>query len=135
MTLRDAPISRQVWRSQRSGVFSHVLVKNPVWGISTVVENADAVERGILCRRVIHVPRYTAYNAMRHTAAWQISQSEKGRRAMSLTLPVLFAAFAGDIVVLEGSPLGIQGRYRVTESRCTADARAAETRLELEKEE
>jgi hypothetical protein len=54
---------------------------------------------------------------------------------MSLTLPVLFAAFAGDIVVREGSPLGIQGRYRVTESRCTADARAAETRLELEKEE
>jgi len=135
VTLRDAPVSRQVWRAQRSGVISQVLVKNPVWGMTAAVDNAAAAEKGILCRRVLHVPRYTVYDRMRHTGAYQIRQSEQGKNVLSLTLPVLFAAFAGDTVALEGSPLGLQGRYRVRESRCTADARSAETHLTLEKEE
>jgi len=125
-------ITEQVWRDKRYGVFSQVLVKNPVAGTATLVENPDAVGR---CRRVITVPRYTRYDRMRYTGQYQIEQSKQGSRVMLITTPIIFAAFAGDRVELEDSPLGISGRFIVTESRCTADGRGAETRLELIKEE
>lgn len=128
-------ITEQVWRARRYGVFSHVLVKNAALGVSVLVENSELIEQGGLCRRVVNVPRYTRYDAMRHRGDYQIRQSQQGSRVMLLTVPTLFAAFAGDKVILRGSPLGIDGRFLVTESRCTADGRSGETRLELEKEE
>jgi hypothetical protein len=135
VTLAHRAITRQVWRDRRYGVFSQVLVKNPALGVSSTAENSEFISRGGLCRRVVNVPRYTQYDAMRHTGEYQLRQSRQGNRVMFITMPLLFAAFAGDRVVLEDSPLGLSGRFLVRESRCAADGEHGETRLELEKEE
>lgn len=133
--LSGAAIVEQSWTSRRYGVFSHVLVRSVDRGSAVLVENPELIARGGLCRRVVNVPRYTQYDAMRHTGEYQISRSKKGSRVMELTIPALFAAFAGDRVLLRSSPLGLSGRFFVLESRCTADGRGGETRLRLEREE
>ena len=133
--LGSAAVVRQREIRRRSGVFSHVLVKNNPAGISTVVENPEAIELGCLCRRVVNVPRYTLYDSMRYTGEYQIAQSEREMDVTELTLPLMFPAFAGDIVLIASTPLGAGGRYLVAESRCTADAGSGETVLRLIKEE
>lgn len=130
--LSYAAITEQKIRKKCYGVFSHVLVKNTAAGVSTLVENPGAVG---LCRRVVTVPRYTQYDNMRHTGQYQIAQSKKDEDVMTIATPVMFAAFAGDRLVLKNSPLGISGTFTVVTSRCTADASGGQTRLELIKEE
>ena len=122
-------VTAQTFRDTRSGVISEVLVKNR--GASAVVENQVFKARGGCARRVINVPRYTGYDAMRHTGAWQIEQSRRGARVCGITLPRPFAAFAGDEVTLYSSPLGITGAYEVMESRTRAGGGGAETVLKL----
>lgn len=129
---QQGAISAQCCREKHYGVFSQVLVKNTAAGVSTLVENPNALG---LCRRVVTMPRYTQYDSMRHTGEYQIHQSEKGSKTMLITLPIAFAAFAGDRVELVDSPLGISGNFTVRESRCVATGKAAYTRLELVREE
>lgn len=131
IVLDNAPISSQIWQDRRYGQFSHVLVKNRAAWTSTTAENAEFIARGGLCRRVVNVPRYTGYDAMRHTGEYQIAQSKKDSRSCKITIPRLFAAFAGDTLELKNSPLGIKGSFYVTESRCIADGESSETILTL----
>ena len=134
MALVSPPVTEQVVSARRYGVFSHVLVKNRAAGLSATVENREFIDSGGLCRRVVNVPRQTGYDAMRYTGEYQIRQSKKGARETVVTLPLLFAAFAGDTVELTGTPLGAGGRFYVAESRCTGGADGARTRLTLTEE-
>lgn len=128
----DTAVTAAVIHDNRYGVISEALVKNKVRGTSETVKNAVCAARGASCRRVISVPRKTGGDAMRYTAQYQIEESEKGKRTVELTLPSLFAAFAGDSVALNYPPLGLRGNYRVYESRCWAEADGAGTVLTLE---
>ncbi|NCB51066.1 MAG: hypothetical protein EOM54_04180 [Clostridia bacterium] len=118
------------FRGTRSGVISEVLVKT-AGGTSATVENAAFKARGGSARRVVIMPRYTGYDAMRYTGAWQIKQSEREAEIMSVTVPEPFAAFAGDIVALTESPLGLTGAFTVSESRTRTNGKGAETILKL----
>ena len=132
--LSGAPVIEERYLAQRSGVFSHVLVKNSA-GVSSTVENPRAAGLGLLCRRVVNVPRSVRYDTMRSTGEYQIEQSERLSRVLTVTLPLMFPAFAGDTVRLAGTPLGTSGRFFVAESRCRADGGSGETVLRLTREE
>lgn len=124
-------IAAQSFVQDRYGVISSALVKNRVRGTQAEVKNPEFLALGGCCRRVVNVPRRTAYNAMRHTGTYQIQRSAENFRSCSLTLPGLFAAFPGDVAVLKDTPLGVDGRFVVRQSRCWADAHSAGSDLLL----
>jgi hypothetical protein len=70
---------------------------------------------------------------MRYTAMYQIEQSQSGKSTCEITLPGLFAAFAGDTAELDYPPLKLGGTYLVRQSRCWADESGAGTVLTLAK--
>jgi len=125
------PISSLNYCEDRYGVISSVIVKNKARGTKTLVSNGKYSEKGLSCRRVITVPRSTRYDAMRHTGAYQIAQSECALITLQITVPWEFAAFAGDTVIFDHSLTGLKGKYIVYESQCTADAEGVRTKLEL----
>ena len=127
----STPATSQRLVQDRYGVISDVIVKNRVAGSSVTVENAPFKAMGGKCVRVLNVPRYTGFDAMRHTGQYQIEQSRAELLRWTVTLPECFAAFPGDRVTVTGSPLGLAGEFRVESSRCRADGSAAGTTLEL----
>ena len=127
------PVTAQTYGQDRYGVISEAIVKNRVRGTRVTVDNPAFQEIGGSCSRVINVPRMTGFDAMRHTGAYQIAQSEADFIRCRLTLPALFAAFPGDRAVLNATPLGITGEFTVRASRCFADGKRAGTVLDLRK--
>lgn len=125
------PISSMSWREDRYGVISSVIVKNKARGTKTQMTSAEHEAKGIVCRRVINVPRATLYDAMRHTGTYQIQRSAEEMISAEIVLPWAFAAFPGDCVRIENSPVGVNGDYIVASSRCRGDARGVETALTL----
>ena len=124
------PVSSVEFREDRYGVISKVLVKKDRVGSSTV-SNDKFLARGGKCRRVVNVPRYLSYDAMRYTGEYQIRQSQKDSVVCVITLPELFAAFAGDTVALDDTAIGLTGKFRVSQSRCWAEAGRFGTELTL----
>ncbi len=125
-----APILKRRRVITRAGVISEVLVKSVAAEVTVL--NDAFLEKGGSARRVINVPRYTSYDAMRHTAAWQIEQSEAEADICEITLPLLFAAFAGDIIEIPESALSsVGGRFVVVESVCSGSADGLFTHLYL----
>lgn len=125
------PVTAQTLVQDRYGVISEAIVKNRSLGTSLTVRNEDFLAIGGKCVRVVNVPRRTGFDAMRHTGAYQIAKSKRGLIRCRLTLPALFAAFPGDLAVLESTPLGVTGEYYVSASRCFANASSAGTVLDL----
>lgn len=124
-------VTAQTFAQERYGVISSVIVKNRSLGSRVKVENAEFIELGGASERVVNVPRKTGFDAMRHTASYQIAQSGADFVRCRLTLPQRFAAFPGDTVELNDSPLGVRGTFFVAASRCRADASACATELDL----
>lgn len=127
----DTAVSEQTLKMKRYGVISQVLVKNKAMGTSSVVDNNEFLARGGRCRRVVNVPRYTRYDAMRSTGSYQINQSKAEEFSLSLTLPGLFAAFPGDVAELRHSFTGLNGCYKVGGARCFASPQGAGTEIIL----
>lgn len=124
-------VSSQSFVQDRYGVISAAVVKNRVSGSEAVVENTPFINLGGMCRRIVNVPRKTSWDAMRHTGTYQIRRSAEDFRCCTLTLPELFAAFPGDRANLINTPLGVDGPFLVTSSRCWADPSGAGTVLRL----
>ena len=118
-------------RERRYGVISEMLVKNAVLGTSDTVRNEEFIARGGRCKRVITVPRKTGYDAMRYTGAFQIENSMKDSYVLCVTVEEVFAAFPNEIVELNFEHLGIQGRYKVSESESWQNEDGAGTRIKL----
>ena len=128
---KSTPVSKLQFRDDRYGVISEVLVKKTRSAVTGTVKNQELMQRGGSARRVIQVPRYTDYDAMRYTGEYQIRKSRENSAVCTLTLPMLFPAFAGDTVELRYSGIGLTGVYRVCESRCWAKASRYGTDLTL----
>ena len=124
-------VTAQVYGQDRYGVVSEVLVKNRALGTEVTVENPAFRALGGRCVRVVNVPRRTGFDAMRHTGAYQIEKSRREFIRCRLTAAECFAAFPGDRAVLNATPLGITGTFRVSASRCFANGRSAGTVLDL----
>ncbi|MDR0951457.1 MAG: hypothetical protein LBM18_00830 [Oscillospiraceae bacterium] len=128
---KNTAVFEQVLKSNRYGVISSVLVKNKVLGASTLVENREFLDRGGSCRRVLNVPRYTRYDAMRSTADYQIKASKKEEFSLSLTVSGQFAAFPGDVIELRESGTGVSGAFVVGRTRVFATAEKMGTEIVL----
>ena len=128
---RKSAVTGQTFAQERYGVISSVIVKNRSLGTRVRVENAEFAAMGGAGERVVNVPRKTGFDAMRHTAAYQIAKSGADFVRCRLTLPQLFAAFPGDSVELSDSPLGVRGTFYVAAARCWADASSFATELDL----
>ena len=115
----------------RYGVLSGVIVKNRAAGSSVTVENVPFKAIGGSCIKVLNVPRYTGFDAMRHTGEYQIEKSQAGLLRWRITLPQCFAAFPGDRVTAVQTPLGVRGEFTVESSRSFADGTGAGTVLEM----
>jgi len=125
------PVSSISYREDRYGVISSVIVKNKARGTRAEVSSDKYPEKGLSCRRVVTVPRVTRFDAMRHTGTYQIAQSEHEMFTVRLAVPLEFAAFAGDVVIMEHSAAEVRGKYIVHESRCTVDKNGVRTELVL----
>ena len=128
---RKTALSSMVYRNKRHGVISHVLVKNRVAGTTNLVENTELLNRGGRAGRVINVPRWTMFDAMRSTGEYQIERSKDDEFRVSLSFPSLFHVFPGDAIELSASPLGLYGVYLVTGAQCFANADRAGTNVTL----
>lgn len=124
-------LSGMEFRDDRYGVVSSVLVKKTRSGTTSTVNNEGFLARGGSARRVVQVPRYTDYDAMRYTGEYQIARSKTDSVVCVLAIPSLFAAFAGDTVFLNASPMGLTGKFRVSRSRCWAESGQYGTELTL----
>ena len=125
-------VTEQMFAQERYGVISEALVKSRArYGGSVKVENESFSAIGGQSRRVISVPRKTGFDAMRHTGAYQIEKSGADFVRCRLTVPQCFAAFPGDRVLLEKTPLGVTGEYFVSASRCYASGTDCGTVLDL----
>jgi len=124
-------VSGVEFRDDRYGVITEVLVKKTRSGTVSTVKNNSLITRGGSARRVVNVPRYTDYDAMRYTGEYQIRQSMADSVVCILAMPALFAAFAGDTVWLNHSAIGLTGKFRVSQSRCWAENGQFGTELTL----
>ena len=114
-------VCSQRYTERRYGVISAATVVNKSLGITSTVENSDFLDRGGSSRRVVTVPKATYYDAMRHTGQYQIERSRDEERLNVIETPQLFAAFPGDVIELNDSPVGICGSFSVLRSRVSAD--------------
>ena len=129
---KETALYRLRRRERRYGVISEVLVKNKVLGTQESVKNEAFLARGGACRRVMTVPRYTGYEKMRWTGAYQIRASQRGKDSLELFLPELFAAGPGEKILLDREETGFSGTYIVRESLCFGGETGAGTILSLE---
>ena len=125
-------VTAQIFAQERYGVISEATVKSRArYGGSVTVKNESFAAIGGQSRRVVSVPRKTGFDAMRHTGAYQIGKSGADFIRCRMTLPQCFAAFPGDKVVLQKTPLGVTGEFFVSASRCYANGTDCATVLDL----
>ena len=117
---------------KRYGILSEVIVQRSD-GFSLSEKNNEFIARGGRRRRIISVPASTDDLAMRQLAKQRIESSKAKKSLISLSLPGLFRAEAGDIMELKLTRTGLFGRYRVSEA-CTNYGDRCYTTLELIKE-
>ena len=102
-------------RENRYGVLSEVLVMDKARNVSYSVKNADFLDRGGQCRRVLYTPGQSTWAAMRYTGEYQIQQSKADEVSLEICLPGLVQADAGDTVQVSRTSCGLSGTYRVAE--------------------
>ncbi len=119
-------------REKRYGVISEMVVKNRSGGGEVCVMNEPFAQRGGRRRQILYMPRKSGSTAMRHTARYQIEQSEKGVKQVEVTLVGAFLASPGDRVKLSYAPLQLYGGYDVVEAECRGGASGVTTSLILE---
>lgn len=124
-------VSKISYKRLRYGVISEVLVKNKVSGTESLVTNSELLSQGGRCRRIVHVPRHTRFDAMRLTGEYQINASKERERTVCLTLSEQFAAFPGDVAELSGILALPEGSFYVEQARCFGNAEGGGTEILL----
>lgn len=110
-------------REDHYGVLTEALIIDKRQNVSYSVKNPEMIAKGGQCRRVIYTPGRSTWDAMRYTGEYQIQQSKKEERTVTVTLPGSFGAFPGDRVTVRLEKLGLAGNYRVTETENRFSAR------------
>ena len=119
------------WRVRRYGVLSEIWVRDKTRMAVEQVENREAVDQQIRRRQVMTMPGKSNYQAMRYSGDFQLRQSAKEFRRLTLTVPELFFAWPGDLLRMERPGWDCTGTWRVLEARVAADADGGGTTLTL----
>ena len=132
----NEPVLACSLREDHYGVLTEALVIDKTRNVSYSVKNQDMMERGGQCRRVIYTPGQSTWGAMRYTGEYQIQESKREQKTVTVTLPGSFLAFPGDWVRLELKRMGLWEELRVAETENTFSAQTgAVTTLILRKGE
>lgn len=126
----SSPLLSLRHREDRYGVISEMLIQDKAQDISHRVINEEFAAKGGCRRHVLYMPRSTA-DERRYTGEYQIAQSALDQLAITLELPIPFAAFPGDRVHLALDLLGSWDTYDVTEVRCKMDESGERTEIVL----
>ena len=119
------------YREERHGVLSQVAVRRrTTWGTQWVSDPAFIAEGGC-ARRVVTVPNTTGTTAMRYTADYQLRAARRERVRMRLTAAGAFLAWPGDLVDVELSGFGANGRYRAAQTEVACGSGGLTTTLVL----
>ena len=121
----SSPLLSLRHREDRYGVISEMLIQDKTQDISHRVINEEFAAKGGCRRHVLYMPRSTA------DERYQIAQSALDQLAITLALPIPFAAFPGDRVHLALDLLGPGDTYDVTEVRCKMDESGERTEIVL----
>ena len=97
-------------------MIAEALVVDKKAGVRRSVKNAAFCARGGTSRRVFYVPARSGAQAMRCTGEYQIKKSEEGAETLRVTIAGKFSADPGDIAQVNGTKVGVSGRFRVIES-------------------
>ena len=132
IALDDAvPVERLSCRVRRYGVLSQVVVRDRYQNRTETVDNPAFQALGGRRRQVVTMPGKSQYQAMRYSGRFQLERSAAEQLRIQAEIPVLFFAQPGDLVRLERSGWGRNGRYRVMEAQVGQDESGGWTRLEL----
>ena len=132
IALDDAvPVERLSCRVRRYGVLSQVVVRDRYQNRTETVENPAFQALGGHRRQVVTMPGKSQYQAMRYSGRFQLERSAAEQLWIQAEIPMLFFAQPGDLVRLERSNWGRNGRYRVMEAQVGQDESRGWTRLEL----
>ena len=132
IALDDAvPVERLSCRVRRYGVLSQVVVRDRYQNRTETVENPAFQALGGHRRQVVTMPGKSQYQAMRYSGRFQLERSAAEQLWIQAEIPMLFFAQPGDLVRLERSNWGRNGRYRVMEAQVGQDESGGWTRLEL----
>lgn len=119
------------YREERHGVLSRVAVRrNSQPGIQWVSDQAFIAEGGC-ARRVVSVPNITGTAAMRYTADYQLRAARRERVRMTIALVGAFLAWPGQLVTVELTGCGANGRYRVAQAEVSCGESGLTTTLVL----
>ena len=132
IALDDAvPVERLSCRVRRYGVLSQVVVRDRYQNQTEAVDNPAFQALGGRRRQVVTMPGKSQYQAMRYSGKFQLERSAAEQLRIQVEVPILFFARPGDLVRLERSNWGRNGRYRVAEAQVGQDENGGWTKLEL----
>lgn len=126
-----AAVTEWEYREQRYGVLSRVAVRQRSSWETCWTEDPDFLAQGGCASRVVTVPNDTGDVAMRYSADYQLKASRRERVRLTMTLPGAFLAWPGDLVEVNRSGFGGNGRYRVARAEVVCSEKGLSTTLEL----
>lgn len=127
----SAAVKQWEYREQRYGVLSRVAVRQRSSWETCWTEDPAFLARGGCASRVITVPNDTGDVAMRYSADYQLKASRREQVRLTMTLPGAFLAWPGDLVEVNRSKFGGNGRYRVARTEVVCSEAGLFTTLEL----
>lgn len=131
----STPVTALVYRNNRHGVLSEVLVRDRYSGKIQRVENEKFASLGGWARRVLTVPGRASAYEMETAGQEQLDRSAREWEEVEITFPVLFAACPGQLVEISRSGFGHNGRYRVARMTTGMDDGGSWSRLLLRRAE
>lgn len=125
------PVIGWEYREERHGVLSHVAVRRRTSQGTQWVSDPAFQAQGGRARKVITVPNTTGSSAMRYTADYQLRAARRERVRMRLSVAGGFLAWPGQLVSVELSGCGANGRYRAAQTEVSCGAGGLTTTLVL----
>lgn len=130
VTDKDGPLAL-IWRDERYGIYSEVLVQDRGSQKQQRVTNDKFVSQGGACRRVMTMPEKSAYEAMRYSGEYQLKESYAQRFRVEITLPGSYICEPGDRVEVSLEKPSIQGLWKVLETESVLDSKGQRVKLTL----
>lgn len=120
-------------RDRRYGVLSQVLVRDRWSGQMETLENRAFQALGGQARRVLTTPARNSYKAVRYSGQFQLERSASELERVEATLGEVFSVWPGDLVTVQRSGWGWNGRYRAVQVMNGMDQNGLWSRVELAK--
>lgn len=120
-------------RDRRYGTLSQVLLRDRWSGRAETLENREFRALGGQARRVVTMPARENYKAVRYSGQFQLDRSAGELERLEVTLGEVFSVWPGDLVVVQRTGWGWNGRYRAVQVVNGMDQRGLWSRLELAK--